>query len=122
MIRLSDTERQTHLQEQKKSWTATSRKSITGTTRFSICLHDTFFVGATVTCRETAPGAHEIVAHYGVADAASDDATITTTVPAGEYVWSRKQTPQQQTETQLWKQREADALRVFLLEQHSLRV
>lgn len=104
------------------TWKEQPQASNTFTTRWSICLHDTHFVGATISCRETAPGVHEIAAHYGVAEVVSSSTTLTTTVPAGEYVRESKRKAQHSHEVMMWHQREADALRVFLAEQHSLRV
>ena len=58
------------------TWKKEAQESNTFTTRFSVCLHHTFFVGATITCRETAPGVHEIAAHYGVTDAVSPSTAL----------------------------------------------
>lgn len=95
----------------------------TRTMRFSVCLYDTFFVGATLTCRATAPddpsGVHEIATQYGVTDAGLTDAALVTTVPASQYVWERKRTLDQISEVVRWKVGEGDALLAFLKAEHS---
>jgi len=105
------------------TWNEEALMSNTFTTRFSVCLHDTFFVGATLTCRATAPddasGVHEIATQYGVTDSGLTEAALVTTVPASQYVRERKRTLDQISEVVRWKVREGDALLAFLKTEHS---
>ena len=98
-------------------------QATTRTMRFSVCLYDTFFVGATLICRATAPddasGVHEIATQYGVTDAGMTDAALVTTVPASQYVRGRKRTLDQVSEVVRWKVREGDALLAFLKAEHT---
>ena len=95
-------------------------RAVLNTRYFSVLVHNAFFFGATITCRAT-PGLHEIVAHYGVADAGAVSAALVTTVPIGEYVsfHDRKHGTPDQIETILWKQRQGNALLAFLKAEHS---
>ena len=102
------------------TWKGKLQATLTAT-HFSVLVHNAFFFGATITCRAMAPGVHEIVAHYGVADAGPASAALVTTVPAGEYVpfFDRKRNTQEKMETILWKQWQGNTLLAFLKAEHS---
>jgi hypothetical protein len=94
------------------------------TWKFSVRLFDTFYAGTTITSRLTdTPDVRELVAHYGVEDTDATTATFLTTVPAVQYLsdWRIKDI-ELYAEKQQWVRQNSHALRVFLAEQHRLRV
>jgi hypothetical protein len=89
---------------------------------FSVCLHDTFFAGATITSRLTdTPDVYEIVAHYGVGAPATSSPVFSATVPAVQFMSLRRLSSDQHVEQLRWVRDTGRALRAFIKAQHRLR-
>lgn len=97
------------------TWNGEQQAALTAT-HFSVLVHNALVFEATITCRATAPGVHEIVAHSGAPDAGPASAALVTTVPVGEYVsfFHRKGKIWEISEACRWKQQQGDALLAFL--------
>jgi len=87
---------------------------------FSVWLFATCYAGATITCRATGtPNMHELVGQYGVGDSGATTATFVTAVPAVQYMSDLRRISDKHFDEKIkWKNRAAEAFRVFLQEQH----
>ncbi|MEI6355519.1 MAG: hypothetical protein WCP53_00275 [Verrucomicrobiota bacterium] len=106
-----------------KTW-AGQLEVVLRTWTFEVRVHDTFFAGATITTRLTdTPDVYEMVAHYGVGDAAAAGAAFVATVPAAMFDGSSLRRSLQRHWEQLeWKRDSGQAFQAFVAEQHRLRV